>query len=324
MAFLDNSGDIIIQAVLTDSGRARLAKGGGKFDPVYFAAGDDEINYGLYALNHPQGNAYSDLEILETPILEAFTNSNSFMNSQLRTIANQNILYLSILKHNTLESTGKPFGTVAGVNKDVLVIGATPTMAKNFTNSKGELQIPNWFIDGSSAAAIANTNSQYRVVIDQGIDSPDVSSGLKWNQKLAPWQNNDALYAYVDDRAVKMVNPALHTEAPISYVDADDIAAYFLVEDVYKKNVEDAEGASNVKNARGTRFHVYPMASPQIAMDTEFMQKHGYQIATFWTSVGMPVPGSGNAVWAYDTMLRFLGVNTGYRVDIPARIIRQT
>ena len=27
MAFLDNSGDIILDAVLTDTGRARLAKG---------------------------------------------------------------------------------------------------------------------------------------------------------------------------------------------------------------------------------------------------------------------------------------------------------
>ena len=32
MGFLDNSGDIILDAVLTDTGRARLAKGDGSFN----------------------------------------------------------------------------------------------------------------------------------------------------------------------------------------------------------------------------------------------------------------------------------------------------
>ena len=37
MAFLDNSGDIILDAVLTDTGRARLARGDGSFNlKIYF------------------------------------------------------------------------------------------------------------------------------------------------------------------------------------------------------------------------------------------------------------------------------------------------
>ena len=42
MAFLDNSGDIILDAVLTDTGRKRLAKGDGSFRITKFAFGDDE------------------------------------------------------------------------------------------------------------------------------------------------------------------------------------------------------------------------------------------------------------------------------------------
>ena len=45
MAFLDNSGDIILDAVLTDTGRMRLSKGDGTFKVAKFAFGDDEINY---------------------------------------------------------------------------------------------------------------------------------------------------------------------------------------------------------------------------------------------------------------------------------------
>ena len=50
-AFLDNSGDIILDAVLTDTGRFRLAKGDGTFKITKFALGDDEINYGLFEQN---------------------------------------------------------------------------------------------------------------------------------------------------------------------------------------------------------------------------------------------------------------------------------
>ena len=65
MAFLDNSGDIILDAVLTDLGRQRMAEG--NFTITKYAFGDDEINYGLYNKNHPSGSAYYDLEILQIP-----------------------------------------------------------------------------------------------------------------------------------------------------------------------------------------------------------------------------------------------------------------
>ena len=100
MAFLDNSGDIILDAVLTDTGRMRLAKGDGSFKIVKFALGDDEINYTRFDLNHPSGSAYADLELLQTPVLESFTNNTSLMNSRLVTIPRNNLLYLPVVKLN--------------------------------------------------------------------------------------------------------------------------------------------------------------------------------------------------------------------------------
>ncbi len=70
MGFLDNSGDIILDAVLTDTGRRRLAKGDGSFNIKFFALGDDEIDYGLYDPNHASGSAFYDLDSLQTPVLE--------------------------------------------------------------------------------------------------------------------------------------------------------------------------------------------------------------------------------------------------------------
>ena len=100
MAFLDNSGDIILDAVLTDTGRMRMAKGDGSFRIVKFALGDDEINYGLYNTDHASGSAYYDLEILQTPILESFTDNAASMKSRLISIPRNNLLYLPMLKLN--------------------------------------------------------------------------------------------------------------------------------------------------------------------------------------------------------------------------------
>ena len=69
MAFQDNSGDIILDVVLTDEGRRLLAQGDGSFNVVYFALGDDEINYSLF--DTTKNTAQQDLTILQTPVLES-------------------------------------------------------------------------------------------------------------------------------------------------------------------------------------------------------------------------------------------------------------
>ena len=93
MAFLDNSGDIILDAVLTETGRKLLSSGGG-IRISKFALGDDEINYGLFDKNHPSGSAYYDLEILQTPVFEAVSQINANINYGLLTFSNKNIIYI--------------------------------------------------------------------------------------------------------------------------------------------------------------------------------------------------------------------------------------
>jgi len=118
MAFLDNSGDIILDAVLTDVGRKRMAAG--SFKITKFALGDDEIDYGLYNKSHPSGSAYYDLEILQTPILEAFTQLNASINFGLLTYARTDLLYLPDIKLNTAQPTGSP--TVRRIGTGVIYL----------------------------------------------------------------------------------------------------------------------------------------------------------------------------------------------------------
>ena len=105
MAFLDNSGDIILDAVLTETGRKLLSSGGG-IRISKFALGDDEINYGLFDKNHPSGSAYYDLEILQTPVFEAVSQINANINYGLLTFANKNIIYMPEFVQNTKDNAG--------------------------------------------------------------------------------------------------------------------------------------------------------------------------------------------------------------------------
>ena len=83
MAFLDNSGDIILDAVLTDTGRKRLAKGDGSFKVDKFALADDEIDYSLWDTAHPNGSNYYGAVIENMPLLEAFVDENQVMRYKL-------------------------------------------------------------------------------------------------------------------------------------------------------------------------------------------------------------------------------------------------
>jgi len=58
MAYLENK-TIIVDATLTKKGRELLATNG-NLNITAFALADDEIDYGLYQPNHPQGTAYND------------------------------------------------------------------------------------------------------------------------------------------------------------------------------------------------------------------------------------------------------------------------
>ena len=111
MAFLDNSGDIILDATLTDRGRRRMAQG--RFRIAKFALGDDEIDYSLYNKNHPSGSAYYDLKILQTPVFEAFSKTSANINYGLLSNTRMDLLYLpQILPNGKIEGSLQMSGSV--------------------------------------------------------------------------------------------------------------------------------------------------------------------------------------------------------------------
>ena len=51
-----------------------------------FALSDDEIDYRLYQPNHPQGSAFYDIAIKNTPVLEPFTDETQVLKFKLVTL----------------------------------------------------------------------------------------------------------------------------------------------------------------------------------------------------------------------------------------------
>lgn len=92
MGFCDNSGEIFLDAVLTDLGREKLARNDGSFAITRFRFGDDEIDYRFW--NELTGSDSKDRKILDTPVFEAFTNEVVALRYPLVTIRNSRLQYL--------------------------------------------------------------------------------------------------------------------------------------------------------------------------------------------------------------------------------------
>ena len=83
MGFLDNT-TITVDAILTRKGREKLAKNG-NFNITKYAFADDEIDYNLYDVSHPQGSSYYGAVLENMPLLEAFIDETQVMRYKLFT-----------------------------------------------------------------------------------------------------------------------------------------------------------------------------------------------------------------------------------------------
>jgi len=165
MAFLDNSGDIVLDAVLTDLGRKRMAEG--NFRITQFALGDDEIDYRIYNKNHPSGSAYYDLEILQTPVLEAFASSNANINYGLVSFnGNMNLLYMPTLKvwDKTVAVDGTAVQRTSGSVYYVSVNAATSDALRSTMNTDFGDDAGVFYYQEASSADTA-------IYLETGIDS---------------------------------------------------------------------------------------------------------------------------------------------------------
>lgn len=94
MAYIDNQ-TITVDAVLTKKGRELLAMNG-NLNITSFALADDEIDYTLYQPNHPNGSAFYDIALRNTPVFEPLTDETQVMKYKLVTL-NQGVTAIPVI-----------------------------------------------------------------------------------------------------------------------------------------------------------------------------------------------------------------------------------
>jgi hypothetical protein len=145
MGFQDNSGDIFLDAVLTDEGRERLARNDGSFAVVRWRPADDEIDYRFW--NELTGSDSKDRKILDTPIFEAFTNEIIALRYPLITIKNARLQYMP-------KMTAKP--TTVALKEQTDSVGGGVDVIVSQDVSRSQTILPPEVIDNNYQVEVDN------------------------------------------------------------------------------------------------------------------------------------------------------------------------
>ena len=334
MAFLDNSGDIILDAVLTDTGRFRMARG--DFRISKFALGDDEIDYSLYNKNHPSGSAYYDLEVLKTPILEAFTNNTSTMKSKLVSISRTNILHMPVMR---LLNGGNASAINLGANEDLVRNSAVNTKTGGFvvlvdkdTNNLATNEIKALgIIKNDDNEGVVLADQPNHVVIERGLDTNKIAPAVPMPATL---QETQFIFE-MDHRLGSLVT--IGAEAvPVSFIDDDQIASYYVSNNAAivrapvdrhpvtaAGNGENQISAHNIKGPRDRIIVFKVRPSVNLATSTYLFEKLG----TIHTqTANQEIPGllaQNNTYYVIDTSVRITSATTAYSIEVPIRYMKK-
>ena len=303
MAFLDNSGDIILDAVLTDVGRKRMASGDGSFKIAKFAFGDDEINYELYQNAnhtngaHSNGTAYYDLEILQTPVLEAFTGVP--MKSFLLTELDNRKQYRSVILLNTKESTTAMPSDVAAFH-----ISTTETTRDLYSSLVGHL-------DGWDKRA-----SKSYILAHQGLDTDQIPPTAVLDPELRETQ-----YIIRMDNRLGSLFDINGVPVSRSFVDDDNIATYVaaLTTSALVRNNDSRDtdtSKQNIRGPRGTILEFKVGASIELQTTTNYWNQ--LSLETTITDSN----SNATVVKYIPSMINVQGATTRYSLDVPVRYIR--
>jgi hypothetical protein len=177
MAYLDNQ-TITVDAILTRKGRELLAQNG-NLNITSFALADDEIDYTLYQPNHPNGSAFYDIAIRNTPIFEPVSDETQVMKYKLVSL-NQGVTSIPVISIaqdkisvpstytgniDIAPSTNPPYNLTLGYtailgNKNVGVLIVTQANSVNSVSST----VPTFAGDINSTSAQVVVGQTFRFI----------------------------------------------------------------------------------------------------------------------------------------------------------------
>jgi hypothetical protein len=336
MAFLDNSGDIILDAVLTELGRRKLAQGNGTFNITKFSVADDEIDYRLFNISDPSGSAYYDLNVNLTPVLEPNTNSSSGLQFKLKTYANPNILYLPVLKLNqnqfidsvTKSSLNTTFNAFVVLVNDT----AISSVGTGITTISGLIDGRRNIATGTGAAAGGTRAVARNIRVSQGFDS--LASDVQ--KELADLEDTSFdIYAnrlfldVIDSTGVFSSSPKVSSTAfsrnqayNLYSVDTTNNPNFFNTVNVYNNGSTVSAPATSLNATYISQVGKDLSFSLRIS---DFLASNpSYYFNTYGSIQGTTISGlnSSTALHIF-TSIRVVGANIGHSIDVPVVLIYQ-
>lgn len=161
MGFLQgDTNNIILDAVLTDTGRQFLSRNDGSFSIVKFSLGDDEVDYSII---QKYGRTVGQEKIEKnTPVFEALTNQAFAQKYRCVSVSNPNLIYLPNL-------------TLLGnnVSNNILSIGNTTQKTRTVTVSQNISNVSSIDIELRDQSFIVEVNNLFLQVLGTAPDNID-------------------------------------------------------------------------------------------------------------------------------------------------------
>ena len=156
-----------------------------------------------------------------------------------------------------------------------------------------------------------------------------------------------AFIVELDYRLARVKGPDNQKAAAVSFIDDDNIAQYYLTEKIYvdpltnsspaaaqfnqskQKTELESHNPQVFEGPRGKSFQFRLHASQDLSASTYLFEQLGTSVAASSANfLGIPTSGAGTAagdgktIYYIDSVVRVVGANTGYRLDIPVRYIK--
>ena len=325
MAFLDNSGTIIIDAILTDIGRKRMAQG--KFRISKFTLGDDEIDYTLADIDEKD---FSNLEDLST--IEALDSSNAVINYGLQNYTSDDILYIpeikvnEVLSHAVVKYTTEP---------DFYYFAANEETAKKLRSTIGQKYfLENYNFDRKKLIFESgienkklprNEKARERYILNYNLldkyfiincDGRFVDKLLIVKEQSSYFENDGANNIFANFETLQEA-PPVSLGKIFKYYDS-----YFAIgidNHVYDYGTADDNAHSAINGPRGTICAINLKLIEELTIESAGTRNFRYQK---FGKIDQTLFGGSNKFDYIDTIVHVQGISSARKLQVPVRILR--
>ena len=259
------------------------------------------------------------------------------MKSKLISIPRTNLLYLPIIKIHDSEVSrlyGPRTGITTNISNTYVVAvdeategpadGVESTFTTEFRRQGLPLQ-PGARTLGTGVLGGFRPNNRLNpnfIEVHQGLDTGEIPPSFAIDSDLRETQ----YIVEIDNRLGSIANYS-GAVTPVSFVDDDNIASYFLSL-ATGGYINTDRGGRNGPPGTGVGTNVSPISGPR-GTSLAFKIKASIELATstfLFTKLGGTMTDDGTSTtrnfYFIDTTIRVTGATTGYRIDIPVRFVK--